>query len=153
MIFPSLTVYLGPSLISWLLINSTTTIIIVMWTACIYIELINWILFILSTTLETRYMIIHHHLITKSCPTPWTVAYQAPLSMGLPRQEYRSGPSLPSPGDLPNSGIESVFPAWQVDSLTTELPGKPSVITDLTLVLVTKYFWLPHSRTRGLLFV
>ena len=69
MIFPSLTVYLATSLVSWLLINSTTTIIIVMWTAYIYIELINWVPFILSTTLEIRYMTIRHHLITKSCLT------------------------------------------------------------------------------------
>ena len=38
--------------------------------------------------------------------TPWTVAYQAPLSMGFPRQEYWSGLPLPSPGDLPSSGTE-----------------------------------------------
>ena len=38
--------------------------------------------------------------------TPWTVAYQAPLSMGFSRQEYWSGLPLPSPGDLPNPGIE-----------------------------------------------
>ena len=39
---------------------------------------------------------------------PWTVAYQAPLSVGFPRQEYWSGLSFPSPGDLPNPGTESV---------------------------------------------
>ena len=38
--------------------------------------------------------------------TPWTVAHQAPLSMGLPRQEYWSGFPFPSPGDLPNPGIK-----------------------------------------------
>ena len=38
--------------------------------------------------------------------TPWTVAYQAPLSMGFSRQEYWSGLPFPSPGDLPNPGIE-----------------------------------------------
>ena len=41
--------------------------------------------------------------------TPWTVAFQAPLSMGFPRQEYRSGLPFPSPGDLPNPGIEPVL--------------------------------------------
>ena len=49
--------------------------------------------------------------------TPWTVAHQAPLSMGLSRQEYWSGSLCPSPGDLPNPGIEPVSPAWQADSL------------------------------------
>ena len=39
--------------------------------------------------------------------TPWTVAHQAPLSMGFPRQEYWSGLPCPSPGDLPNPGIKS----------------------------------------------
>ena len=39
--------------------------------------------------------------------TPWTSARQAPLSMGFPRQEYRSGLPFPSSGDLPDPGIES----------------------------------------------
>ena len=42
--------------------------------------------------------------------TPWTVAHQAPLSMGFSRQEYRSGLPLPSPGDLPNPGIKPRSP-------------------------------------------
>ena len=49
--------------------------------------------------------------------TPWTVARQAPLSMGFSRQEYWSGLPFPSPGDLPNPGIEPGSPALQVDSL------------------------------------
>ena len=48
--------------------------------------------------------------------TPWTVAYQAPLSMASSRQEYWSALPFPSPGDLPNPGIKLVSPAWQVDS-------------------------------------
>ena len=43
--------------------------------------------------------------------TPWTVAYHAPLSVGFSRQEYRSGLPLPSPGDLPDPGIEPGSPA------------------------------------------
>ena len=43
--------------------------------------------------------------------TPWSVAYQAPLSMGFSRQEYRSGSPFPSPGDLPNPGIKPKSPA------------------------------------------
>jgi len=42
--------------------------------------------------------------------TPWTIAYQAPLSMGFSRQEYWSGLPLPSPGDLPDPGIKPRFP-------------------------------------------
>ena len=49
--------------------------------------------------------------------TARTVAHQAPLSMGFPRQEYWTGSPFPSPGDLPDSGMELKFPALQVDSL------------------------------------
>ena len=55
--------------------------------------------------------------------TPWTVAHQAPPSMGFSRQEYWSGLPFPSPGDLPNPGIEPRSPALQADALTSELPG------------------------------
>ena len=57
--------------------------------------------------------------------TPWTVAYQAPLSMGFFRQERWSGLPFPSPGDLPNPGIEPGSPALQADALPPEPPGKP----------------------------
>ena len=57
--------------------------------------------------------------------TPWTVAYQAPPSMGFSRQEYWSGLPFPSPGDLPGPGIEPRSPAFQADTLTSEPPGKP----------------------------
>ena len=56
--------------------------------------------------------------------TPWTVARQAPLSMGFSRQEYWSGLPLPSPGDLSNPGIEPRSPAWQADALSSEPQGK-----------------------------
>ena len=58
--------------------------------------------------------------------TPWTVARQAPLSMGFSKQEYWSGLPFPSPGDLPNPGIEPRSPALQADALSSEPPGKPS---------------------------
>ena len=56
--------------------------------------------------------------------TPWTVACQAPLSMGFSRQEYWSELPFASPGDLPNLAIEPRSPALQADSLPTELRGK-----------------------------
>ena len=62
--------------------------------------------------------------------TPWTVAHQAPLSMGFPRQEYWSGLPCPPPGDLPNPGIEPVSRcvSYIAGSIfTSEPPGKPSV--------------------------
>ena len=55
---------------------------------------------------------------------PWTIARQAPLSMGFTRQEYGSGLPCPSPGDLPDPGIKPMSPASQGDSLLSEPPGK-----------------------------
>ena len=58
--------------------------------------------------------------------TPWTVAYKASLSMEFSRQEYWSGLPFPSPGDLPNPGIEPGSPALRADALPSEPPGKPT---------------------------
>ena len=55
---------------------------------------------------------------------PWTVGWQAPLFIGFFRQEYWSRLPFPSPGDLPNTGIEPESPALQADSLLSEAPGK-----------------------------
>ena len=54
---------------------------------------------------------------------PWTLIYQASLSMGFSRQEYWSGLPFPSPGDLPDPGIEPRSPALQADALPSEPPG------------------------------
>ena len=59
--------------------------------------------------------------------TPWTVAHQAPLSMEFSRQEYWSGLPFPSPGDLPDPGIERGSPALQAEALQSEPPGKPNI--------------------------
>ena len=58
--------------------------------------------------------------------TPWTTAHKAPLSMGSSGQEYWSGLSFPSPGDLPDPGMEPMSPALQAYSLLSETSGKPS---------------------------
>ena len=66
--------------------------------------------------------------MSDSFATPWTVAHQAPLSIGFPRQEYWSVLPFPSPRDLPDPGVETVSLkslALQEDSLLSELPGKP----------------------------
>ena len=60
--------------------------------------------------------------------TLWTVAHQAPPSMGFSRQEYWSGLPFPSPGNLPTSGIELGSPTFQADSLPSEPPGNVSII-------------------------
>ena len=56
--------------------------------------------------------------------TPWTVAHEAPLSVGFSRQEYGSGLPLPPPGDLSNPGTEPTSPASQADSLQSKPSGK-----------------------------
>ena len=73
----------------------------------------------------------HGHLKLTLCAqyvqlfeTPWTIAYQASLSMEFPRQVYWGGLLLPPPGDLPNPGIKSASPALAGGFFTTELPGK-----------------------------
>ena len=73
---------------------------------------------------ESKQFYLEAVLVAKSCPTlasPWTAARQAPLSMGFSRQEYWSGLPFPSPGDLPNPGIEPGSLALQADSSLTEL--------------------------------
>ena len=66
--------------------------------------------------------------MSNSFATPWTVPHQPPLSMGFPRQEYWSGLPFPSPGDLPDSGIDPAFSAWQEDSLLLSHQGSPNII-------------------------
>ena len=55
----------------------------------------------------------------------WPVAHQAPLPVRFSRQEYWGGLPFPSPGDLPDPGIEPRSPVLQADALTSEPPGKP----------------------------
>ena len=87
--------------------------------------------------------------------TPWTVAYQAPPSMGFSRQESWSELPFPSPRDLPDPGIEPGSPAFQADALTSEPPGKPKneikrclllgrkVMTNLDSILKRRDITLP----------
>ena len=96
--------------------------------------------------------IIHHTMISSllyidhekllSCvqlfATPWTVTYQAPLSMGFYRQEYWSGLPFPSPGDLPNPGIEPWSPALQADTL----PSEPSYHSSKASILWCSAFFI-----------
>ena len=63
--------------------------------------------------------------VVSNSAIPWIVAYLAPVPMEFPRQEYWSGVPPPSPGDLPDPGIEPRSPALQADILPSELPGKP----------------------------
>ena len=73
---------------------------------------------------------IHSLSRVRLVATSWTVAHQAPLSMGFSRQEYWSGLPLPPPGDLPKPGIEPVSPASAGAFFTAKPPGKPCVELD-----------------------
>ena len=71
--------------------------------------------------------------------TPWTVAHQAPPSMGFSRQEYWSGLPFPSPGNLPDPEIGSRSPALQADALTSEPPGKPTTLYEWWVLRFSVY--------------
>ena len=78
-----------------------------------------------------KYSCIGYYLASKLCPTllwpPWTIAHQAPLSMGFPRQEFWSGLLLPSPGDLSNPGDWNYVVSCTGRFFTTEPPGTPTL--------------------------
>ena len=103
----------------------------------------------LSHRWNKNYKMRYHHTVTKMAKTkiavcccfshqvlfdsvtPWTVARQAPLSLGFPRQEFCSGLSFPSPGAPPDPGLNPWLLHWQVDSLP-EPPGKPKTESNST---------------------
>ena len=86
--------------------------------------------------------------------TPWTVAYQTPLSMGFSRQECWSGLPFPSPGDLPNPGIDPRSPALQADALLSEPPGKRTVflLKDSVSLLFIPSVWSLALKEVSLVF-
>ena len=67
---------------------------------------------------------VSHSVMSDSLP-PMDYSPPTPLSLGFPRQECWSGLLFPSPGDLPDPGIEPGSPALQADSLPSDSPGKP----------------------------
>ena len=87
--------------------------------------------------------------VAQSCvrlfATPWTVAHQAPPSMGFFGQEYWNGVPFPSPGDLPDPGIEPGSPALQADALTSEPPG--------TILILWTLLFCGTRRLRSLLWI
>ena len=81
--------------------------------------------------LENRVCMLSRFSHVQFFATLWTVALQVPLSMGFSRQEYCSGFPFPSPGDLPDPGIEPTTPAYPTLAdgfFTTVPPGKPSLL-------------------------
>ena len=103
------------------------------------------------------------HSVMSDSATPWTVAHQAPLSMGSPgkntgvqntplsRQEYWSELPCPPPGDLPKPSFECRSPALQVDSLPSEPPEKPKNTGVGSLSLLQGIFAIQESNW-GLLY-
>ena len=84
--------------------------------------------------------------------TPWTVARQAPLSMGFSRQEYCSGLPFSPPGDLPDKGVEPVFPAslaLQADSLSAEPSGQSIVRYIGSEMLMSRWKWKMEKKEDG----
>ena len=77
------------------------------------------------TCLKVKMKLLSH---VRLLVTPWTVAYQASPSMRFSRQEYWSGLPLPSPGDLPDPGIEPESTAFQAGTLPSEPPGNQNSI-------------------------
>ena len=81
-------------------------------------------------------------LVTQSSPTfatPWTVAHQAPLSIGFSRQGYWSGLPFPSPRDHPKTGIEPGSLALQTDTLSSEPPEKPGFLEGISHELLLPF--------------
>ena len=74
--------------------------------------------------------------------TPWTVAYQAPLSMRFSRQECWSGLPFPSPGNLPDPGTEPRSPALQADALLSELSIMPFKFILVQETKFHSFLWL-----------
>ena len=88
-------------------------------------------------------------VLTHVFMTPWTVARQAPLSVGFPRQECWGRLPFPLPGDLPDPGIKPVSPALQADSLPLShlgIPVRPLVLIKFRLKVLTK---IHHSFHQG----
>ena len=73
------------------------------------------------------FCVLSRSALFNSFATPWTVAHWAPLFMGFPRQEYRTGLPIPSPGDLPDPGIKLVSSALIGGVFTTKPPWMPNL--------------------------
>ena len=86
--------------------------------------------------------------IVSNSATPWTVAHQAPLSIGFSRQEYWSRLPCPPPGDLPNPGVKPRSPALQADCLPSEPLGKPCPSLVFSNYEITYHLCSEHQLVR-----
>ena len=89
------------------------------------------------------------------CVTPWTVTRQAPLSIGLFRQEYWNWLPFPTPGDLPDPGIKPVFLASPAlaDGLYPVPPGKPHIFYIQIYIFFSGYFLYIMYITESLCYI
>ena len=85
----------------------------------------TWIIYWETGRKVSSTVCVLSRLVVSDFVTPWTVAWQSPLSMEFSRQEYWSGLPCPPPWDLPNPGIEPRSPALQADSLPSDPQGMP----------------------------
>ena len=85
---------------------------------------LNWISYPVYVTQKVKGLVA---LLAPLFAIPWTVVHKAPLSMGFSRKEHWSGWPFPSPGDLPNPGMEHGSPVLQVDPLLSKSPEKPHI--------------------------
>ena len=92
---------------------------------CFLCEMFNYCTFMKFPRFFISFAVVHLLSWVWLLATPWTVAHQAPLSMGISRQEYWSGLPFPSPGEYSGSGSEPVSPALADGFFTTEPAGKP----------------------------
>ena len=96
-----------------------------------------------TTKIYLQHLLSHFSHVQLCAATLWTVAHQVPLSMGFSRQEYWSGLPCPSPGDLPNPGIQPMSfmsPALAGRFFTTNPHGKPLIYTYICLI----YLHIPY---------
>ena len=109
--------------------------------------------------LKNCMLLFSHRVMSSSFATPWTVTCQAPRSMGFPRQKYWSALPFPTPGDLPNVGIEPVSSDLAGRLFTILPPGKPglyvscnktqcilNIAYDLQSFLITAPKWLKFGK-------
>ena len=87
-----------------------------------------------------------NHSVMSDSVTPCTVAHRAPLSIGFFRQEYWSGLPFPSPGDLPNLGIEPGSPALLADSFRLSYLGSYILYTTHFNTLICPFNYLPTIK-------
>ena len=87
------------------------------------------------SSIQIPVLLFSRSVTSDSFVTLWTVAHQAPLSMGFPRQEYWSGLPFPSPGDHPAPGIKPTSPALAGRFFAPEPPGPhPSLVDGFFIV-------------------